>query len=202
MKITNILKLRAKSPKPLWLVLGLGNPGSQYIDTRHNVGYKVADVILKNKTESVKKLCESHYALCASDNDVFLLAKPLIFMNRSGGAAKCLLKKYELVTEKLIVIYDDIDLAIGKLRIRDKGSSGGHLGVESIILELGTQDFIRVKIGIGRPPENIDPVDYVLSEEKNKESRTVLDETIIDASTAVLAIINEGIESAMNKFNK
>lgn len=183
-------------------MVGLGNPGERYKNTRHNIGYKVADIIFKNKIEPVKKSRESHYAICSNNNVVFLLAKPLTFMNRSGELAKYLLKKYDLEPDRLIVVYDDIDLGFGRLRLKTGGSSGGHLGVESIITQLGTINFIRVKIGIGRPPENVDPADYVLSEIKNKELKSIIDETIINASEAVLEIIGEGLEPAMNKFNR
>lgn len=131
-----------------------------------------------------------------------MLAKPLTFMNKSGDSAKCLLKKYDLKPDQLIVVYDDIDLEFGRLRLRAGGSSGGHLGVESIIARLGTPDFIRVKIGVGRPPKNVDPADYVLSKIKNKKLKNMLDETIIDATEAVVAIMSEGLEFAMNKFNR
>lgn len=131
-----------------------------------------------------------------------LAVKPLTYMNSSGVSVSCLLEKFQLPTERLIVIYDDIDLAIGKLRIRSEGKSGGQQGLESVIFKLGTENFNRIKIGVGRPPAGVDPAAYVLSEERDKEARLSLEESIEDAVAAIPVIIEEGPIEAMNRFNR
>lgn len=131
-----------------------------------------------------------------------IAAKPLTFMNSSGISARCLLKKFDLPSERLIVIYDDIDMKIGKLRIRTDGKSGGQQGLESVIFKLGTESFNRIKIGVGRPPMGVDPAAYVLSEERDKEARLSLDEAIMDAVSAIPVIIKDGPIEAMNRFNR
>lgn len=123
-------------------------------------------------------------------------------MNSSGISVRCLLKKFELPPDRLIVVHDDIDMATGKLRIRTGGKSGGQQGLESVIAKLGTEDFNRVKIGVGRPPSGVDPAAYVLSQERDKEARLSLEEAIIDAVATIPVIIKEGPIEAMNRFNR
>lgn len=136
------------------------------------------------------------------DETPVLAVKPLTYMNKSGNSINCLLKKYYLPAERLIVVYDDIDMKIGKLRIRTDGKSGGQQGLESIIQRLGTEGFSRVKIGVGRPPAGVDPAAYVLSQERDKEARMMLEEAVEEASVAIPVMIKEGPVEAMNRFNR
>ncbi|HID65408.1 MAG TPA: aminoacyl-tRNA hydrolase, partial [Aquificaceae bacterium] len=146
------------------LLVGLGNPGKEYEKTRHNVGFMVIDELVKSLR--AKKPSEEAlslvYKIRIGGKEVFL-AKPLTYMNNSGAAVYNLLEEYGLSPEQMIVIYDDLDLPLGTIRLRLKGSSGGHKGVESIIKYIGTQNFPRLRIGIGRPKKKEDVVKYVLS---------------------------------------
>lgn len=188
----------------MWIVTGLGNPGLKYSKTRHNIGFMVIDRLSEEYGIPLeeKETCSIGRGTIAGQRVVLL--KPLTFMNLSGAAVKKILKKspipHDLVALPLIVIHDDLDIAAGILKIRKNGSSGGHRGVESIIREIGTKEFIRVKLGIGRD-ETI-PVDrYVLSTFTPPEKKLVKDAIII-AVDVVSIIIREGVDSAMNKFNR
>lgn len=183
-----------------WVVVGLGNPGAKYIKTRHNIGFRVIDLISDKHNIQLEE--RQLYIIGKGDfneNEIFLL-KPLTFMNKSGIAVKRLISRVFVPSERLIVIHDDLDIDVGRIKIRKKGSSGGHRGVESIIQEIGTDDFIRVKIGIGRD-RNIQVEDYVLSSFKPSEEE-IIDRAVVNASSAVLDIITKGIEKAMNIYNK
>jgi peptidyl-tRNA hydrolase, PTH1 family len=183
----------------LWIVAGLGNPGRRYSKTRHNVGFMIADAIAGEFGIELRK---REYCLAGmgsiEDSDVVLM-EPLTFMNRSGLAVEDLMERYHVPHERLIVLHDDIDMETGKLKIRRRGSSGGHKGIESILEYIGTGDFVRVKIGIGRE-EGIPVEDYVLSKFRRDEI-PVIHEAIQKASGAVVAIISEGVDKAMNFFN-
>lgn len=184
----------------MWLIAGLGNPGKRYEKTRHNIGFLVVEEIAKRnglefKTEEYFRISRGSIG----DRDIILI-KPLTYMNLSGIAVKKALRRFNLKPEDLIVIHDDLDMETGKLRIRMRGSSGGHKGVESIISSLGSSEFIRVKIGIGRDRE-LPVEEYVLRKFKREEVPLIRD-AISMASDAILFIINEGVEKAMNKFNK
>lgn len=186
------------------IIAGLGNPGTKYAKTRHNVGFRVLDLLSEEHriTLQGKDLYELGKGMIEAQESILL--KPLTFMNRSGLALKKLLKKRSLLPEelqnRLIVVHDDLDLETGTIRIRRNGSSGGHKGVESIINELGTKDFIRVKIGIGREGD-IPAEEYVLSSFKAPE-RDLIREAIAKAAQAVVVIMTEGVDKAMNKFNR
>lgn len=186
----------------MYLVVGLGNPDKGFENTRHNLGFKVADILAAATRTVYKPTCQALYKKLQIDGQEIILAKPQTFMNASGESVACLVRKF-LITDpgRLIVIYDDLDMEEGKLRIRSGGSSGGHKGVESIIAETGSPEFVRVKIGIGRPPEGIDPADFVLSRIKNKSTLELFEDVCIKAADAVEAIIEEGLDQAMNKFN-
>lgn len=186
----------------MFLIVGLGNPGPEYEDTRHNLGFKVIDELaarlgiaaLKSKHQSF--LGEAKLA----DHKV-ILAEPQTFMNNSGPAVRGVLEWYKLKPENLILIYDDVDLEVGQVRIREKGSAAGHHGVESVIASLGTSEFIRVRIGIGRESLTADVTDYVLQKIPPAQRET-LDAAIITAADAVEEIITSGLSAAMNKFNR
>ncbi|HWR59162.1 MAG TPA: aminoacyl-tRNA hydrolase [Thermodesulfovibrionales bacterium] len=183
----------------MWIIVGLGNPGRRYYKTRHNVGFMVADEIADRHGIALRD--KESYLLgkgSIEGNDV-ILVEPLTFMNLSGLAARDVIKRYSTQPGNLIVIHDDIDMETGKLKIRKKGSSGGHKGVESVIEFSGTREFIRVRVGIGRE-EGAAVEDYVLSKFREDEIPVIKD-AIIRAADAVEMIIISGIEKAMNKFN-
>lgn len=185
----------------LFLVIGLGNPGTKYEFTRHNVGFLTMDLLAEKYGIKISKL--KHKALLG-DGDIegqrVILAKPQTFMNLSGESVRELADWYKVPMEKVIVVYDDVDLALGKIRVRQGGSSGTHNGMKSIIYQLQQDTFPRVRIGIGRPPENWDLADFVLSKFTNEE-KTTISESIKRASLAISTIIAEGTEEAMNRFN-
>lgn len=181
-------------------VIGLGNPGLKYSQTKHNVGFMLIDNIVKDKGFSYRddfrgKVAEGR----DKENRVFFL-KPYTYMNLSGLAVNQLVSYYKIPLEDIIVIQDDMDLPLGKLRLRTKGSAGGHNGIKSIIQELGTQDFWRLKIGVGRPREHLDVVNHVLSS-FSKEEEKVLSEVLIDAHNAVLLWLEGRGTEAMSRYN-
>lgn len=184
----------------LRLVVGLGNPGERYAMTRHNLGFRVIDELI-GRLDPPSPLLQDEalvYKAEASDNPL-LLAKPMTYMNSSGRSVKGLLERYKLSPRQMLVIFDDVNLDIGVLRIRARGSDGGHNGVRSIIESIGTQDFPRLRIGIGRP-EDMDLIDYVLGEITPQEAE-ILTVAIKRAADAVLFMLTEGIERAMSRFN-
>lgn len=188
----------------MWVIAGLGNPGSKYSATRHNIGFRVID-----------RLSEE-YNIFLEEGDVYMigkgaiegvnviLLKPLTFMNRSGLAVKKILKKANIsvdnLMDRLIVVHDDLDIDAGAIKIRRGGSAGGHRGIESIIQELGTKDFVRIKVGIGRD-KTVPVEEYVLQNFKPSEKNLIKD-VIILASRAVTAVVTKGIDKAMNKYNR
>ena len=187
------------------LIVGLGNPGPQYSRNRHNVGFQCVDLLAQRHGLRLDKL--QHRAMtgsgvipCGGERHKVLLARPLTFMNASGEAVAPLARYYGVEPQDLIVVHDDLDLASGKLRLRGGGSSGGQNGIKSIIERLGSPDFARIKVGIGRPPGRMDPADYVLQNFSAAEEEvfTPLRERVCDAVECWLA---EGIEAAMNRFN-
>ena len=192
------------------LIVGLGNPGRQYQFTRHNVGFEVIDKLiirLNHKTKSlvseanIKRLTEKHHALVAfgklSDFDI-ILAKPLTFVNGSGQSVAPIVSEFDIPLTELCIVYDDLNLDLGVLRIRRAGSDGGHKGLKSIIYHLSSQDFPRLRIGIGKPAD--DGISHVLGK-FTEEERMVIDESIEKAVDALEILITDGIEVAMNKFN-
>ena len=184
----------------MWLIVGLGNPGNKYARTRHNIGFSVVDRLSGEYNIPLQEKDAYVIGKGAIEGNQIVLLKPLAFMNRSGLAVKKILKKSTIQPNELIVIHDDLDLEPGMLKIRKNGSSGGHRGVESIIQEIGTKDFIRVKVGIGRDDDM--PVEqYVLSNFRPAEKNIVKD-AIIRTVQAVAAITTEGVERAMNRFNR
>ena len=183
----------------MWLIAGLGNPGSRYEKTRHNAGFLVLEELVERLQLEFKEKEDFKISKGSLGDEKIILVEPLTFMNRSGVAVRKIMQKSNVSPERLIVIHDDLDLECGSLKIRKKGSSGGHKGIESIIQNIGTREFIRVKIGIGRDPF-VPTEKYVLSRFR-KDEMPVIKETITKAAESVHSIIIEGVERAMNRFN-
>lgn len=184
----------------LYLLVGLGNPGHNYEKTRHNIGFMVADKIAELETARFQQQYKnSLLAKFRTDGKDVVLAKPLTYMNRSGDAVSELITNLKLSFDNLLVILDDFNLPFGKLRIRSKGSDGGHNGLASIIYQLQSDLFPRLRIGIGQ--ENIDDtVKFVLSDFEAEEAK-MLPEIIDKAAAAAMSWVREGVHTTMNKFN-
>jgi len=183
----------------MWLITGLGNPGRKYSRTRHNIGFMVLDELADRYNIEFTDKKEYRIGKCFIGDKQILLVEPLLYMNLSGVAISNIFKKYPVQTQDMIVVYDDLDIETGKIRIRKTGSSGGHKGVQSIIDNIGTKDFIRVRIGIGREP-GVSAEKYVLSK-FNKDELQVIKNAITIAAEAITTIITEGVDKAMNRFN-
>lgn len=206
MSIFDIFKQLEKdkpSPSPIeYIVAGLGNPGTQYEDTRHNCGFMAAETIAEENDAEIKRIrFKSLTAEIRLGEKRCLLMKPSTFMNNSGEAIEEAANFYKLPPEKILVIYDDINLDVGKLRIRPKGSDGGHNGMKSIILHLNSDNFPRIRIGVGKKPHpDYNLADWVLSR-FTKEEGVLLETAFKNASEAAELIVNGKISEAMNKFN-
>lgn len=184
------------------LIVGLGNPGIRYETTRHNIGFMAVDLIVNQLGMNLKR--SKHDALLGETNfknSKLLIAKPLTYMNLSGKAVLAIMNWYKLKPEELIIIYDDMDLDVGRLRIRNQGSAGGQKGMASIIQTLGTENLLRIKIGIGRPPENWDPVNHVLSTFP-KEDWEIMQEILPLAAKAALELTWNSLDQVMNEYNR
>ena len=186
----------------MYLIVGLGNPGKQYDKTRHNMGFDTIDeLIYRHRIAGSGIDRKAMYGKGVIAGEKVILAKPMTYMNLSGEAVRELLNYYKMDAEtELVVIYDDIDLDPGQIRIRKKGSAGGHNGIKNIIAQLGTQNFYRIKVGVGAKPKGWDLADYVLGR-FDKDERVLVDEAIKEAADAVELILAEGIETAMNRYN-
>ncbi|MBI1746568.1 MAG: aminoacyl-tRNA hydrolase [Acidobacteria bacterium] len=185
----------------MWLIIGLGNPGRKYTFTRHNVGFMVVDALADHWGAHFSVVeSQAYTAPCSWENQPVLLAKPQTYMNRSGEAVAALLRRHELTPGDLIVIYDDIDLPLGRLRLRPRGRSGGHRGVQSLIESLGSDVFRRLRFGTLEADTPKDTVDYVLSE-FGPEAQRIVDETIPRAVQALETILREGVSKAMSLYN-
>ena len=182
------------------LIVGLGNPGKKYEHTRHNMGFDTVDLFSELAQIDIDK--EAFKGLVGRgkvfDEDVYLL-KPQTFMNLSGESVREIVSYFKIPVEDVIVIYDDMDLEPGMIRLRLSGSSGGHKGIQNIIEQLGTPNIKRIRIGIGKP--EFDTIDYVLSKPL-KDERPLIDEAIDTAVEALKEILKNGFDSAMNKFNR
>ena len=185
-----------------WLIVFLGNPGPRYEFTRHNAGFMAAEAMAREKNLSINKLrFKSLTASCTIGGQAVLLMKPQTFMNLSGEAVRQAAAFYKVAPEHVLVISDEISLPIGKLRIRTKGSAGGHNGLKDIIAKLGTQDFPRIRIGVGAPPHpDYDMADWVLSTFKNQDAED-MKAAALRAAQAAECYITQGPERAMNLFN-
>lgn len=187
----------------MYIIVGLGNPGKQYAHTRHNVGFDTIDILADKYNISVDiKKHKALYGKGMIGGQKVVLAKPQTFMNLSGESVRELVDFYKIdPEEELIVIYDDISLEPGQLRVRPKGSAGGHNGIKNIIAHLGTQVFKRVKVGVGEKPKGYDLADYVLGH-FSKEDRMLMEDAFGRAAEAAVCMMNDSMEHAMNQYNK
>ena len=184
------------------LVVGLGNPGPEYADNRHNVGFRCVDRLASAHNLTFDRSRKrSHLALGMLLGRPVIVAKPRTFMNRSGYAVAALVRFYRFQLDRVLVVYDDLDLPLGALRVRPSGGSGGHRGMASIIEQLGSRDFARLRIGIGRPPGRMDPADYVLQDFSRAEEPLV--EKVLDMAVATIETwLTQGIDMAMRLHNR
>lgn len=191
-----------KSGGVSWLIVFLGNPGPRYEFTRHNAGFMAAEAMAREKNININKLrFKALTAQCRIGDRQVLLMKPQTFMNLSGEAVRQAAAFYKIAPEHIIVVSDEISLPIGKLRIRTKGSAGGHNGLKNIIAQLGTQDFPRIRIGVGAPPHpDYDMADWVLSTFKNQDAED-MKAAAARAAQAAECYITQGPDRAMNLFN-
>ena len=186
----------------MYLVVGLGNPGRQYEATRHNMGFDVIDrLVEEHRIPQGGVKFNAMYGKGIIGGEQVLLMKPLSYMNLSGGPVRDMAHYFKIDPEtEMIVIYDDIDLEPGQLRIRKQGSAGGHNGIKSIISHLGTQEFLRIKVGIGEKPDRWDLADYVLAP-FTPENREKVEEAVKDAADALEMILSGDTDGAMNRYN-
>ena len=184
-----------------WLVVGLGNPGQKYANTRHNMGFLTVDLLAEEAGVQLNKVkFKSAYNILRFAGTRCLVMKPQTYMNLSGEAVREAAQFYKIPPERILVIYDDVSLPVGKLRVRPSGSAGGHNGIKNIIAHLGTQDFPRVKIGTGAPGEGGDMIGWVIGV-PSQADRKILLETFHRAIEAAACIIEHGCQKAMNDFN-
>ena len=187
----------------MYIIVGLGNPKKEYDNTRHNIGFDVIDALAdSNRIGMTEKKHKAVIGKGIIAGQKVLLAKPQTYMNLSGESVRELVDYFKIdETTELIVISDDISLDVGQLRIRKKGSAGGHNGLKNIILHLGHDSFHRIKMGVGEKPKNFDLADYVLGH-FTKEERLIMDESVKDACKAIELMINDDVDGAMNLYNK
>ena len=195
------MSLFRKNQMETFIIVGLGNPGREYENTRHNIGCMAVDKIAAEWGIEISRL---RFKSLAGEGKFggkkIILVKPQTYMNRSGHAVQSFLRFYKTGLENLLVIHDDLDLPFGSIRIRESGGSGGQRGMESIIGQLGSPDFARLRLGIGRPPGRMNPADYVLKKFRNNE-QVDLDLVLSAACKAVESLLLENIEKAMTRFN-
>jgi peptidyl-tRNA hydrolase, PTH1 family len=193
---------RQKKGRNMYIIVGLGNPTREYQATRHNIGF---DVITRLSDDfNIPLDFKKHKAICGKgmiEGEKVVLAQPQTYMNLSGESVRELVDFYKVSPCEIIVIYDDISLEVGQLRLRGKGSAGGHNGIKSIIQHLGSDEFLRIKVGVGDKPKGWDLADYVLSRFKEDEQPIIRD-AIKNSSEAVKTIIKDGMEPAMNLYNR
>ena len=186
------------------LIVGLGNPGNKYKGTRHNIGFIVVNELAQVNRVSLKKKGIRFKAYLGTGNlrsEKIILAMPLTYMNASGKAIAKICNYYRLNPEAVLVVHDDMDLPFGRIKITRKGGDGGHKGVGSVIAELGTNNFLRIRVGIGRPPSELEVTDYVLTQFTPEEEEKLPD--LLNATKeAIEEIMFSGYERAMNQFNK
>ncbi len=187
----------------MYIIVGLGNPKSEYKNTRHNIGFDVIDV-LADKYDIITE-ARKHRAFCGKgyiEGQKAVLAMPQTYMNLSGESVRSMVDYYKIdIKTELIVIFDDVSLDLGQIRIRKQGTAGGHNGMKNIISHLGTDEFMRVRMGVGAKPKGYDLADYVLGR-FSKGERETMDEAVIKATEAIKMIVTEGVDHAMNLYNK
>ncbi|HHV39331.1 MAG TPA: aminoacyl-tRNA hydrolase [Tepidimicrobium sp.] len=185
----------------MFIVIGLGNPGRDYVNTRHNIGFDIVDILAENNGITMNRIkFNSIYGEGVIGGEKVILIKPQTYMNNSGRAVLDWYNFYKLPLKNIIVVVDDVDIDFGTIRIRRKGSAGSHNGLKSIIYNLKSEDFARVKIGIGDKKEGQDLASFVLGR-FSKEERETIDLAAARAGLAIESIIEHGIEKAMNEFN-
>ena len=191
-----------KKDNEAWLIVGLGNPGPEYAKTRHNCGFRALDILAQKLGCKVDKgKFEGLYGQTTYEGHKLFLLKPLTYMNLSGRSVLQLSAYFNIPPQRIVVIFDDISLDIGRLRIRSNGSAGGHNGIKSIISQLGSQDFPRVKVGVGaKPNPDFDLADWVLSAFSVSEEKS-LQAALDRAADAALCIVSQGTMEAANRFN-
>lgn len=183
------------------LIVGLGNPGKQYAHTRHNIGFDVVDALAEKWGAPLNQMkFNGMYATVHRPEGKVMLLKPLTYMNLSGECVRPIMDYFDIAEEDLIVIYDDLDLDTGKLRLRQKGSAGGHNGIKSLIAHLGTQQFDRIRVGVSRPPAGMKVADYVLSK-YTKDEQPVIDDAINKSCEAVELALSKKFLDVMNVYN-
>jgi PTH1 family peptidyl-tRNA hydrolase len=190
-----------RNEQQTYLIVGLGNPGAEYRLTRHNFGFMVLDALAEHWSLQLKKIkFNAVYVEDRFKGNKVVLAKPLTFMNESGRSVAPLMRYFKVPTENMLVIHDDLDLPLGTLRIRPSGSSGGQRGIESITKLLGTQEFPRMRLGISRPPGQMEPKDYVLKNflPNEEELKKIV---LRQAIEAIECFIENGLTTAMNRYN-
>lgn len=185
----------------MYVIVGLGNPGVQYEPTRHNVGFRVIEALSSRCKIGLMAGGELYDIGTGTYQEAgFFIAQPRTFMNNSGLAVDALVEEHSISIDQLLVVCDDCNLPLGKIRLRRSGSDGGHNGLASIIDALGTEDFLRLRVGIGQPPPDVDLVDYVL-EAFDAHEEEMIEGAIISATDAILCMLTEGLDVAMNTFN-
>lgn len=185
-----------------WLIVGLGNPGRKYASNRHNVGFQVVErLAAANDLHFDQRRKRAHLAHGQIEGVRVALVKPQVFMNLSGKAVVALARFFKVPAERILVIFDDLDLPLGSLRLRPKGGAGGHKGVTNTIAHLNTRDFPRIRIGIGRPPGRMPPEAYVLQDFRDDE-KLIMEHTYQQAVEAIHVTLCDGFEVAMNHFNE
>ena len=186
---------------PALVIVGLGNPGPEYAGTRHNAGFWCIDALAKKHDIALERKNRSAIVGEGEIQDRrVVLVKPRTFVNRSGAAVKYLRARFATPMTGLLIVCDDINLPPGKLRLRRKGSAGGHNGIRSVIEAAGSQDFPRLRIGVGRPPEGTGQIEHVIGP-MNAEDRETVDEAVERAAEAIVCLLTEGIDEAMSRFN-
>ena len=186
-----------------WLVAGLGNPGERYARTRHNVGAMVVEELAERAGERFRKarFVPADVAEIRADGERVLLVKSRTFMNESGPAYASVARKHEVRPDQVIAAHDDLDLALGALRVKFEGSTAGHHGLDSLVAALRTPDFYRLRLGIGRPPGRQDPLDFVLRSFSKKEAEVVA-VMIEDAADAALSLVRHGLSPTQDRYNR
>jgi len=183
------------------LIVGLGNPGKEYAGTRHNVGFSVIDEIGKQFSIDINKgKFKAVFGEGRIGREKVILLKPLTYMNLSGESVRAACDFYKIFPEDIIIIYDDISLPVSGIRIREKGSAGGHNGIKSIISHINTDEFVRIKVGVGGKPDGGNLVNHVLGH-FSKDDKALMDDAINKSAKAAAAIIEKGVREAMNEFN-